>query len=431
MVYRLSLEKIVKRLKELENPIVVSHIDADGLSSGGIMLKTLRSIGKDAEILPIRQLDQTTHDDIPWDGELVFVDLGSGQIDWTEKHVIIDHHQPVRESPYQFNAHYLGIDGSREISASGLAYLVSKELIGHTELAGPAVVGMMGDRTKTPLEGFARVPLETPWVKAMKGLRYFGRETRSLPVMLDYASDPFIPGLSSELGSCYNFVRNLGLDEKKSYHQLTKKEREVLNNALIKYGSKRRVKVHHMFGEYYVLPHMERGLEMRDASEFSTVLNACGRHDRPEIGIGLVIGDDVYGEAKRLLRIHRRMLSRGIEELLVKGTKKYKNFQLFRGDTVKSTIVGIVAGIAISSRMVDHNMPMVALTHEDEGYKVSGRGTLELVERGLNIGEAMQRASKGIGEGGGHDVAAGAFIEEGKIQEFLRRLDLMFGRQLK
>lgn len=431
MVYRVSLERVVSRLKELENPVVVSHIDADGLTSGGIMLKTLREMGKPAEIIPIRQLDQTTYDDVPWDRELVFVDLGSGQIEWTKDHVVIDHHQPIKETPYQFNAHYLGMEGSREISASGLAYLISKELIGHSNLAGPAVVGMMGDRVTVPLSGYARIPLETPWVKAMKGLKYFGRETRSLPVFLEYASDPFIPGLSSELGSCYNFIRNLKLDEKKTYHQLNKKEREILNNSLVKYASERRVRVHHMLGEYYILPEMPEGVEMRDASEFSTLLNACGRHDRPEVGIGLVTGEDVYEDAKYLLRIHRRLLSKGINELRVKGTEKFKNFQLFRGDTIKPTLVGIVAGIAISARIVDHNKPMIALTYEEGGYKVSGRGTLELVERGLNIGTAMSQASKNIGEGGGHDVAAGAFVKDGKIKEFLRRLDLIFGRQLK
>jgi single-stranded-DNA-specific exonuclease len=431
VVFRASLKDTVSRISQLENPVVVCHIDADGLTSGGIIFKSLRALDKKPEIMPIRQLDQTTYDDIPWDAELVFVDLGSGQIEWTEGHVIIDHHPPLREAPGQFNAHYLGLEGSREISAAGLAYLVSKEMTGPSELAGPAVVGMMGDRVATPLSGYARIPLETPWVKAVKGLTYFGRETRPLPIMLQYASDPYIPGISGELGECYDFVKGLGLDETKTYHKLTKGERLKLNDALIKRASREGVMVHRMFGEYYILPHMPEGSEMRDASEFSTLLNACGRHDRPEIGIGLVTGEDVYEDAKKLLRIHRRMLSRGIEELYVKGTEDYKNFQLFRGDTVKPTIVGIVAGIAISSRMVDHRKPIVAVSHEDEGWKVSGRATLELVEKGINIGEAMREASEGLGEGGGHDIAAGAFVPGGELRTFLNRLDTSFGRQLK
>ncbi len=431
MVLGISLKKVAARISQLENPVVVCHLDADGLTSGGIIYKSLKLLGKDPKIIPLRQLDRTTYDEVPWDAELIFVDMGSGQIEWTENHVIIDHHQPIRETAWQLNAHYLGMDGSRDISASGLAYLVSRELIGQSELAGPAVVGMMGDRIRTPLSGHARAPLETPWVKAEKGLTYFGRETRPLPVMLQYASDPFIPGISGELSECYRFVKELGLDETKTYHQLSRKERTLLNDALIKHASREGVMVHRMLGEYYVLPQMPEGTEMRDASEFSTLLNACGRHERPDIGLGLVTGEDVYDEAKKLLRIHRRMLSRGIEELYVKGTENYRNFQLFRGDTVKPTIVGIVAGIAISSRIVDHRKPIVAVSREEEGWKVSGRATLELVERGVNVGKAMQEASEGLGEGGGHDIAAGAFVPGGELQKFLNRLDASFGRQLK
>ncbi|MBR9689429.1 MAG: DHH family phosphoesterase [Candidatus Altiarchaeota archaeon] len=432
MVFRVSIEKVTSRLKELENPVVVSHIDADGLTSGGIMFKTLQLMGKKPEMLSLRQLDQSTKDDVPWDRDLVFLDFGSGQIDWTENHVIIDHHQPIREAPYQFNAHYLGLDGSRDISASGLAYLVSKELIGHSELAGPAVVGAMGDRVTVPLSGFSRVPLETPWVKAMKGLKYFGRETRPISVMMKYASDPFIPGISGEPDQCYRFLRELEIDETTTYHKLNKGERTKFNDALIKYASRKGVPVHKMMGEYYVLPHMPEGTEMRDASEFSTLLNACGRHDKPEIGIGLVIGDNVYDDAKKLLRIHRRLLSKGMNELRVKGTEDtYKNFSLFIADTVKPTIVGIIAGIAISSRTVDHRKPIIALSRDEEGWKVSGRGTLELVDKGLNIGLAMREASEGFGEGGGHDVAAGAFVSDKDIDKFLKRLNVVFGRQLK
>jgi len=430
MVFRVSLERIVKRLRELEDPLVVSHIDADGLTGGGIMKKTLDIAGLNPEIMPIRQLDQTTHDSIPWDRDLVFVDLGSGQIEWTRDKVVIDHHQPIEKTPYQFNAHYLGINGSRDISSSGLAYLISKEMIGDSELAGPAVVGAMGDRVKVPLAGYSRIPLETPWVKAMKGLNYFGRETRPLSVMLQYASDPFIPGISNEVGQCNKFLDNIGLDKTVTYHSLKKGERRLLNDELIKYASKRGVPVHKMMGEYYILPHMPEGTEMRDANEFSTLLNACGRHDRPEVGIGLVTGKDVYEEAKKLLRIHRRLLSRGMDELRVKGVENYKNFQLFVSDTIKPTLVGIVAGIAISSRIVDHRKPIIALSKDENGWKVSGRATLELLERGINIGLAMREASKGIGEGGGHDVAAGAFIPDASIEVFLKRLDLVFGRQV-
>ncbi len=422
---------ISSRLQELENPVVVCHIDADGLTSGAIVFKTLQEIGKDPEIIPIKQLDQSTYDSIPWDADLVFVDLGSGQIDWTEKHVIIDHHEPVRETPYQLNAHFMGLNGSRDISSSGLAYLVSRELIGDSELAGPAVVGMVGDQVdRKPLHGYARVPVSTPWAVAVKGLRYFGRETRILPVFLEYASDPFIPGISGEITSAYKFLENLGIDPEKTYHDLERIERTKLNDALIKYASGVGVKVHRMMGEYYILPQMPAKTEMRDATEFATLLNACGRHERPMLGINLILGKNVYEEAKKLLRKHRMLLSRGMKELMQKGTRSFHNFQLFTSDEIKPTIIGIVAGIAISSRSINPNKPIVAISTDEEGYKVSGRATMELVDRGVNLGEAMREASRGLGEGGGHDIAAGAFIPFDKLDTFLKRLDHAIGKQI-
>jgi len=433
VVPEVSIKKIAFRLNELENPVVVCHIDADGLTSGTIVFKTLQEIGKEPEIFPIKQLDQSTYGSIPWDAELVFVDLGSGQIEWTKDHVIIDHHEPKMHTPYQLNAHFLGLNGSKDISSSGLAYLVSRELMGDSELAALAVVGMVGDQIdRQGLRGYARVPLSTPWVKAMKGLRYFGRETRILPIFLEYASDPFIPGLSGELAACYEFLEKLEIDPEKTYHELDRGERTQLNDALIKYASRAGVKVHRMFGEYYILPHMPAKTEMRDATEFATLLNACGRHGRAKLGIDLLLGKDVYGEAKKLLRKHRMLLSRGMKELLVRGTRDFKHFQLFESEEIKPTLIGIVAGIAISSRSVNPNKPIVAISPDidGEGYKVSARATMELLDRGIDLGKAMREASEGIGEGGGHDIAAGAFIPFDKLEIFLKRLDYALGKQL-
>jgi len=422
---------VASKIKEMENPVIVCHIDADGLSSGAIIFRTLEILGKEPEILPIKQLDQSTYEKIPWDSELIFVDLGSGQIEWTRDHVIIDHHEPKEETPYQLNAHFLGLNGSRDISSSGLAYLVSRELIGESELAALAVVGMVGDRIdRNPLKGYARVPLGTPWVKVMKGLRYFGRETRILPIFLEYASDPFIPGLSGELWACYEFLEKIGIDSEKTYHELDREERKLLNDELVKYASKLGVKVHRMLGEYYIFPHMPKKTEMRDATEFSTLLNACGRHEKAKLGIDLLLGKDVYKEAKKLLRKHRKLLREGIEELLNKGTRDFKHFQLFVSEEIKPTIIGIVAGIAINSRSVDSNKPIIAVSPDIEGYKVSARATMELVEKGIDLGKAMREASEGIGEGGGHDIAAGAFIPFEKLEIFLRRLDYALGKQL-
>lgn len=423
---------MVERLKQLEDPVVVHHIDADGLTSGAVMTYTLRKMGKKVDTLGLKQLDPSTYGEVPWDRDLVFTDFGSGQIDKTEGHVIVDHHQPIRKCKHQLNVHYLGLDGSRDMSASMLAYMLSREAIGDNQMAGPAVVGMVGDQmTREPLSGLARLPVKTKWVKDKRGLQFFGRETRPLSIFLKYASDPFIPGLSGQPAGCYDFLKELKLDPNRTYHSLKKGELKDFHTKLIKFAASKGLKVHHMLGEYYTLPHMPKKTEMRDASEFSTLLNACGRHEKPEIGIGILLGEDVYEEAQRLLRVHRMLLSKGMRELEENGVDQFKHFQLFSSEIIKPTILGIVAGIAISSHTVSPLKPIIAVTETEGGYKVSGRANMDLVEGGVNLGLAMREATGKGEEGGGHDVAAGAFVEEGNLKNFLVKIDKVLGKQMK
>jgi len=58
------------------------------------------------------------------------------------------------------------------------------------------------------------------------------------------------------------------------------------------------------------------------------------------------------------------------------------------------------------------------------GVKVSSRGNQDLLRKGLNLAEALSDAAKEVGgTGGGHDIAAGAFIPVSQMNEFLKILD--------
>ena len=64
--------------------------------------------------------------------------------------------------------------------------------------------------------------------------------------------------------------------------------------------------------------------------------------------------------------------------------------------------------------------------------KISGRGNYDLVRAGLKLGEGLNKASKEFGgEGGGHDVAAGAKIPPEKKEDFLNLIDKIVAEQLK
>ncbi len=168
------------------------------------------------------------------------------------------------------------------------------------------------------------------------------------------------------------------------------------------------------------------GTEMRDATEYSTLLNATGRYVNADIGMEVCMGDreEAYKKASRLLTEHRSNLVNGLTFVKEKGVTKLNNLQYFdAGSNIKETIIGIVAGMS-TSVVADRNYPIVAFADADGGVKVSARGTQDLVRKGLNLSEALAFVSAEVGgAGGGHDIAAGATIPQNTKAEFVRKLD--------
>ncbi len=432
----LKLLKVIKefaeQLKKLNEPVIVSHIDADGITSASIIYDFFARLGKEPEVIFLKQLNEEAMDRLPWGEELIFLDLGSSFPEELEGYFLIDHHEPIAEKPFHLNAHFLGLNGSTDISTAGLCYAVEWSVFGHTPKAISAVVGMVGDRIDTHgLKGLAALPLQSGYVERAKGLLYFGRETRPLYEFLSRALDPELPGISGNEEAAKEFLEALGLPLEVPYNHLDRKDKTVLNDAVIAYAASYGIPVHLLFGEYYLFPGLPERTEMRDATEFSTLLNACGRHEKPELGLQLLLGKNVYWKARRLLRKHRMLIGRGLEEVEVKGTESYRNFELFFADNIKSTIVGIVAGMAQMLGKTPKNKPIIAVAREGKLLKISARASKLLVLKGLNLGRAMREAARGIGEGGGHDIAAGAYIPEGHLSEFLERLDRIIEKQLR
>jgi RecJ-like exonuclease len=87
----------------------------------------------------------------------------------------------------------------------------------------------------------------------------------------------------------------------------------------------------------------------------------------------------------------------------------------------------------MSSTIVENrNLPIIAFAKADGGIKVSARGTQDLIRKGVNLSEAMSIVSAELGgAGGGHDIAAGATIPENKKEEFVQKLDLFVGEQIR
>lgn len=456
-----GFEKAIKGFSTLlageDDYLVLSHHDADGITSCAITVDLLLSLDKDVEFMCMKQIDSVTVDRVRDHGDrtLVLTDFGSGHHSLLEEHgvedyYVIDHHPPEKEYRKQINPHYFGYDGGCDISGAGMAYLVAKSL-GRTDMAHVAVVGAVGDMqdSRGALESLNRIIVEDAvangTLKVENDLRMFGRQSRSLTQMLAYSSDPIIPGLTGNQRSCAQFIESLGIPLKdngnwRSYVELSPEERRKLATALyIKLLDLNTPEfiIQDMVGEVYTLVREEFKSELRDSKEYATVLNACGRQEQPDMGVRVCLGDrgEHWMHARSLLDKHRRLLREGIEYLTDAGTEEMLNLRFFdAAGIIKESIIGVVAGMAYGARIIPPSKPVIAFAEDrdDPGFmKVSARANWGLVRKGLHLGEAMNHCSRMVGgEGGGHDIAAGARIPRGRRQDFLECVNSLFQEQL-
>jgi single-stranded-DNA-specific exonuclease len=456
------MEQLLKRARECayalekqDEVLIVSHVDADGLASAGIMCRALDRIEKGYAVKIVKKLDPSVFQDVSSTEAVIFTDLGSGSLDFIDDLgplcVIADHHQPAGRSDtaLHLNPHLFGFNGATDLSGSGATYLIARTLGENADLSDLAVVGAVGDLQHVRegrLRGVNRLILEEAEkhgkVAVEKDLQAFGRQTRPIHKLLEYASNPYIPGITGNSEQILRFLTSLNIELQeggkwKKWIDLSSVERRTIISALIQrclaQGMPPEI-IQNLVGEVYTLPKEERGTVLRDASEYSTLLNATARYGFEKIGVAVCMGDreGSYRKANELLLMHRENLVRGLDYVKQSGVTTLSNLQYFHaGDNILETIVGIVAGMCKNLDGVDRHLPIVGLANSDEGVKVSARGTQNLVQRRLNLARAMSEAANSVGGvGGGHDIAAGATIPEGTESVFLKHLDQLVGLQL-
>jgi len=448
-----GLRNMAEGLSRLDQVLVVSHLDADGISAGSIMLSALLEAGANPQVKIVKQLDgnvikeaaQLPHTFV------VFTDMGSGQKQLLKAlgkpFAIIDHHQPeLLDHPLEANPHLYGFDGSNELSAAGMAYLVASEMDSRNRRLAPlAIIGALGDMQdkgeRSSLVGLnAEIAAQAEkdgLLIVRKGLKLYGFESRPLVKSMEYTITPYLPGLSGDEGACFKFLKGLGIDPRKpdgswkSVSDLSAVElRSVINGTikyLISHGLESR-EVEQIVGTIYVLAEEERETPLRDAREFSAALNACGRMGRAGLGVSICMGDRgrALDELREVLQGYRRTIS-GYLDWLSKNKEAVRVLPeiqaVYGGSVIDEKMIGTVVSIAYSMPPLSMDRAVVGFANcsEEPGVvKVSARGTAGLVSRGLNLGLVMKEASERVGGvGGGHDIAAGAQIPRGREDEFL------------
>ncbi len=437
------------------------------MAAAGIIGTALTRLDANFRIRIERWIDQKIIDGILADKPslIIFTDFGSGDLDVLNarlaKHqtVILDHHQPVGEADpvfVQVNPHLFGIDGSRDLSGAGATYFVAKALNkANVDLAGVAVVGALGDlqdkyeqrKLGGPNATIVEDALSAGCLKIETDLMFFGRETRPIHQALARTTTPFIPGISGEEDKSLAFLASLGIAPKKgdkwrALRDLSEDEKKRLFNALVDYlmskGSVGDVALS-LRGSVYTLTHEEPWTSLRDAREFSVLLNATGRMDKPGVGVAICMGDrgNALEEASAVLEEYRGVITKYLNWLLEPETgrlEEYENIWVAHGNNViDEKIIGTISSI-LSTNLAKPEKPIIAYStvQNEELAKFSARGLDSLIKKGLDLSEVLRvSAEKCGGRGGGHNIAAGAQVPLENVDPFLKLVDELVKKQLQ
>jgi RecJ-like exonuclease len=419
---------------------LVGQYDADGISATAIAHQMLGRTDKDFEYEILKQLydediERLKEED---EGLILFVDIGSGKASQIEEElagekrvVVSDHHEPSEEGSFtHINPHFSGIDGGEAISAAGTTFILAHELDGdNIDLIEYALIGATGDMQKQEGEFIGlnqeleKLALENDIVDKRKGLDLYGRTTKPLQDSLKYTSDPHLPGISNDETGAIQFVQKQGVNIRenggfRTLSDLSPEEEKKLINGLIKTGRP----VQPLLNDIYTL---ENGYEI---DEFSTIINACGRLGRAKDGVKILVEEDLE-LAERISTAYGRKISESlgfVEENRDNEEYIYENSigVIDAGDNIEDDFIGTVATISMSNGFFDSEVVMGVANADKDKAKVSSRASKELVEEGLNLGEIIGEICEELdGEGGGHNVAAGAKIPRENKDKFIEMLE--------
>ena len=126
-------------------------------------------------------------------------------------------------------------------------------------------------------------------------------------------------------------------------------------------------------------------------------------------------------ELEEISKAHRFYLAQNIKMIGESDSiVQMKNLQYFDGAGIRSNVVGTIAGMVLSQG--DWRKPMIAFTQvseENDDLKISLRCSKLLAYDGVHFGKIIRKVSQSLGgNGGGHDVACGAYIRKDQKEEF-------------
>ncbi|HYB80037.1 MAG TPA: DHH family phosphoesterase [Thermoplasmata archaeon] len=424
---------------------VIYHYDGDGIAAASCALRALQRLGYPAQATALTGVERDrvsallAATSVP----VLVVDTGASWLDLFAAHapgvVVLDHHRyPGAPNPPPLPSHVAfvnpldwGVDGMNELCASTLTWLYTVFLDPvNWDNAPWGLSGAIADRQH--VGGFrglnARLVEEAVHRSLLvrrPGVALFGP---SVGEALAHSIDPFVRGLSGRPEAVGPFLHALGLDPGHRPGALSAEENRRLVAAL-----KDRLAASGVVPESANVLDQERwfvpslGL---DAEEVANFQNAAGRAGVPGIGVAYALGDARAAERVRAAENDWRTgILRGLVRIENDGVNSMHFLRWF--ESPETTLAGTQAGLAMNYLLPPDHPVFVFSTGDPGPTKVSSRGLLRQVDRGLDLAEVCRAAADVVGgEGGGHRVASGATIPAGTRPAFLEAADRILAEQL-
>ncbi len=274
---------------------IVSHFDADGLTSAAIIMKVMQRIHANFHLSITNRLDENIINKLKNENRelYIFTDIGSSYSDVLNlKNVIVlDHHQPkfehdiIHVNPLLF--------GKDECSGSEVTYFLADKFGGNEDLLDLAIIGAVGDcminydsKLNKKIIDFA---IKSNSIQKKRSIKIFSKCTKPLYKAVSSSFDMNIPGITGNESAAVQFLSDIGIlnnDHTRTFSDLTKDEEKTLaDSVIIKRIEHNEDNPDSIFEDTYY----SNRLKM-NASEIAMILNAYGRLKEAHLGVLFCLG---------------------------------------------------------------------------------------------------------------------------------------------
>lgn len=406
---------------------IISHFDTDGITSASIMIQALKKLDQQFSLKIVKSLTKNIINSLDKTKITLFLDLASGSLNHIKesklrKVYIIDHHEITEEIPENVEMINPQLHEKQRLSSSGLTYLFCKIINPQNkEFAKLAILGMIGDQLEKEIDSLNHEIIEDGEIQKKRGLLIYP-STKPLNRVLEFSSDPFIPGVTGDIKGVLELLREIGLSPEggkyKSLIDLSEAEMEKLVTAIMLRNPQTTNK--EIIGDLFLIKLFGK---LEDAREISAKINACSRDGMPHIAIGMCMNN--IESKKKAESIHVKY-----KQALVNGIKYIQETDKIEGNgytiinaknQIKDTMIGTITSIVSNSPIYERGTIIISMAEDscNEMIKISAR---TVGNESPNLRELLSKIMEDFdGEIGGHHMAAGCSIKKDEEEKFIQK----------